>query len=427
MKSVFKSTLFLMLLFICSSCTNTTPYDESILAPQSSLAIFTRSDATLNYPIQVYAFDAEGVCAATESIASAADPLALTLAAGSYRIVAISGATDAEYTSLGATPSLSATIAMKSGNYATSSPLMVGSADVTLADKSATADITLNYAVTSITTALSGVPTDAEAVSITFSSFAETLSLDGTTAGSAPAEISCTKQPDGIWTHPAHYTFAGIGAQTILSISITSDSETHTYGYTYAAPLKASTPFILQGSYKDGLIIDGEITNGAWGTPVSIEFPFGPNGGDGGGTDPEFPTVGALWNGCLVASVSNATSTSVDVRLLSPKEWTELPTADAPAAITAYTHNSWTDWRMPTQDEAKQLVSTFGMKGAFDKANKALAEAGLSPLSNDGEVRYLCNDGLHSYIFSYGSSVTSSGDKRTYNMRAIRTMQVTAK
>ena len=119
MKSVFKSTLFLMLLFICSSCTNTTPYDEGILAPQSSLAIFTRSDATLTYPIQVYAFDAEGVCAATQSIASAADPLALTLAAGSYRIVAISGATEAEYTSLGATPSLSATIAMKSGNYAT--------------------------------------------------------------------------------------------------------------------------------------------------------------------------------------------------------------------------------------------------------------------------------------------------------------------
>ena len=438
MKQVFNSTLFLclMLHIVCSSCVNTIPYEEEIPTSQSKLDIFARSSATLNYPIQVYAFDAEGKYASGQSIASTSEVLSLNLSAGSYRIVALSGATDDAYI-LPEASTLTATIAMKSGNYATTSPLMIGSADVTLTDQAAKVDITLNYKVTSITTALSGVPTDADAVSIRFSSFAETVGLDGTSSGSSFVEVPCAKQLDGTWTHPELYTFAGSEAQTVLSISITSGVKTQTYGYTYAAPLKAAIPFVLQGAYAGGIVINGDIIAGEWGTPVAIEFPFGPNGG-GGGTDPdpdpdpdpelpaiEIPAVGTMWNGCLVALVSNATTTSADLLLFSPDEWTGLPAASAPAAVAAYKHNGWTDWRIPTQDEAKLLKSTFGMKGTFDKANKALVEAELSPLSNADDIRYLCNEGLHSYRFDYGSSVTAAGDKRTYNMRAVRAMHIT--
>ena len=428
MKRTFNSALILrlMLLLLCGSCAKTTAYDEEIFIPKSSLVIFARSVARLHYPVQIYAFNAEGVYASSQIIASATDTLSLNLSAGSYRILALSGVTNEAYTSLGATPNLSTTIAMKSGNHTTISPLMMGSADVTLTDKSAKVDIALNYAVTSITTALSGVPTEVETVSIKFSTLAETLTLEGITGGSAPVEIPCTKQPDNTWTHPMLYTFAGIGAQTVFSISITTKGAIETYGYTYGGVLKAGTPFVLQGSYKGGLMVDGKITQGEWGSPISIEFPFGPATPTDPNLSPSIPTQGSIWNACLVALVSNATSTSADLLLLSPREWTDLSVANASAEIAAYNYNDWTDWRIPTQEEAKLLTATYGMQAVFDAANKSLVEAALTPLSRTSDTRYLCNDALHTYALIYASSVMAADNNRTYKLRAIRSMRVTS-
>jgi hypothetical protein len=228
----------------------------------------------------------------------------------------------------------------------------------------------------------------------------------------------------------------------VLSIQVTSAGKNETYAYTYAAALQAAVPFVLQGAYANGMIINGGITPGDWGNPISVDFYFGPNGGGSITPDPdpdpdkpdpdpdpdapltEIPKQGTMYNGNLIAAVSNKASKSADLILYSAHEWTELLSKDANAAIQYYKENDWTDWRVPTKAEAEKIQSYYMMPTNMTNANKLLIAAGQPPLSNAEDVRYLCNFTLHTYRFEIGAPIAVAGAKRTYNLRAVRTVHV---
>jgi hypothetical protein len=132
--------------------------------------------------------------------------------------------------------------------------------------------------------------------------------------------------------------------------------------------------------------------------------------------------VGEVWNGGLVVWREDATDTEADVLLMSLKEWTSTA-GKAETTVAAYATQTGLDWRLITDEEAKEV------KALFDESTLAAANASIAsqtatydPISNSGEVRYLCskNGVMYSFRFETTSKVTKAGSSKEYLLRAVR-------
>lgn len=429
MKKLSQFIYLILLLF--SSCDKRLPIEEeSEEAALYKMVVQTRAVGTISYPIQVFAFDAGGKCAGSQTIQSASEKLSLNLSSGSFRIVAIAGASASDY-DIPSNPTENSFIRMKNGN-ASATPLMMGSAEVNMS-KSTTINIQLSYAVASIDVQVTDVPADVSGVSIRFTAFASQLSFSGELSGSSSVERVCTRQSDGHWTLPTFYTFRGVGSQTVLTIDLTTSADSHSYGYTYQGLLEPGVPYNLKGSYQKGFQLGGVIGSNGWGDAQDIRFDFGAASGGGQPTEPtdpvnpsgELPSLGTLWQGCLVALVSNATATEEDVLLLSPRDWAEVYATKGTDVVTSYQLNNWTDWRLPTGQEARALMNQYDSAESVEALNSTLSTAGADALCYGGTYRYLCDEGSKTFVLAGSGTVSSAGAKRTYNVRAVRSVHFT--
>lgn len=151
------------------------------------------------------------------------------------------------------------------------------------------------------------------------------------------------------------------------------------------------------------------------------------------------PSACSLWRDHLVAFIDSLSPNVTELTLLSLYDWGNLPSANHTTRLdeainiaSNYTELDLSNWRIPTTDQAKRLRDTYGSNlPAFEQLNALLRSIEASELqlqTGNDNARYLCDDGLKSFSFVSGTSISSAGTKATnYRLRLRHTLRVTTK
>lgn len=434
-------------IFLAISCclmeTACSPYetDDPSENKGAELTVQTRTgeNMEMEYPIQVYAFDKEGLCVHSQEIVSEEEALKMTLPEGLYRIVAIAGNKTGEY-KFTDTSSWDKSIALDTPYYALHA-LMMGSSNIELTDTDAEVSITMSYAVSALQLNLADIPDSATAVKIHVSPVSSSINFKKELANDEQTTtIPCSLQ-ENIWKTETVYVLPAESKQTVFSIDITYPHTTCSYGYTYNKPLEVNQPYVLNGSFKGGFEIDGDFTIDGWKPVCNINFTFGNS--DSSTSEPdepenpgepedgtilidEMPAVNSIWNGCFVWQVNNELADEADLVLMAPEQFL-INSSKTAETLADYKFNNWTAWRTFTRAEAEQLRKEYDLVNLPD-LNDILDAGGLEGFFYNEDDRYLCENGTYSFNFEpSGKFSTSIGMKRDYFLRPLITIHVKVK
>jgi len=427
------------------------------------VGITTRSTADISYPMTLYAFySRSGALAGTTTAFSADDILTLPLRLGSYHLVAMAGTEGLEKVT---SPTADQSIGVPERGYINSA-IQMGGVDITVEDKDISADLEMSYQVAQIDIELYDIPTDITAVNVSLSSLYSDMTFRGNLSGEQTISIPLEKVEgeDDTWKSNTIYTLKGSSTQLTLSISMTNETSTKTYGYTHTNNLEAGTPYTFIGSYIEGFYLTGAVTSKGWNKPQNINFTFGIGAGanedngdneeDNGENDENegnndntnnsqgtkdddqpddtdasywvstIPEAISIWNGHFVGvATKSSDNTSAELLLISLQEW-EKTTAEAITVQNEYTESHLGNWRIPTAAEMTTIASwgkTENMN-TLDRANGKLTnEGGGTKLTNG--AYYLCDDGAKIVKFSESKASNAASDV-TYRLRLVRTITV---
>ena len=429
---------WLLLAAICllsSACQQLVDEGSDVTSEEGTLKVKTRSAAgeEICYPLSLYAFSEDGDCITSQTVESSDESIQLSLPAGTYRIVSVSGYSG-NY-EIPAEPELEDVIQM-TGKAGAEVPLMIGKADVTVgAEKESRLELTLSYAVTAIDFTLSLVPSEVAAVSVILSPLYSSMNLQGNYVDADyTLTLDCSLTTDNLWSTRTMYVFPGSGAETTLSIVMKlKNGEVVTHGYVWKDRPKAGQPYHLRGEYTDGFALKGDFVVSGWNEAEEVEFTFGtvspPDDGKGDEKEDNLdidmagvPEVGSIWNGTIVADIIEADDSGVDLLLMSLDEW-DATVSEVENVTFDYTVNGISDWRLPTHEEAAALRVSFSGDARVE-LNERIAEydSELYGLANGEKERYLClkNGVLYSFQFRAGTGTTVAGEKRSYYVRLVK-------
>jgi len=380
--NIFIGFALLIIPWILTSCEKV---DLTSELEKQKVVVSTRSTTAFSeqdFPISIYALDNSGKKVAEQTLNYGEQALNLNLTPGSYRIVA--------------------------RNESAS-----GYADVIVTSKALSVDITMVQQNARISMSLSGLPEKVKAMSVTVSSVYTSLELNGELAGSGTKSFDLEKVNDTWATADDVMILPSTGNTTTFTLTITSDAEQKSYSYVFGKPLERNHPYNFVGNYQgesDAFLVSGLIYIEDWAEVETVEFDFGPNAEGNQGVD----------NGHLLVTEN---------LYISLIEWTDLVSAkneenptQATTIASEYTEGELTDWRMPTADEAKELKSLYGGSNlaALNQDLQSLGGTPLGDVDEKGEsVRYLCDDGMKTFSFANGTTVSGAGAKATYRMRLV--------
>lgn len=422
--------LFSFAVFSCQQM----PEDDVELSTEDvkSLKVNVRSagEAEIVYPLHLYAFDSKGKLAASQILANATQDMALALSKGDFRIVALSGVSNAY--KLPENPTLDDVISIVDSKGA-DTPLMMGRANVEITSASeSSVQLTLSYVVAALNVKLKDVPDNVVTVQMAISPLHSTLSMDGKYGGaSQKIKVECTKASEGVWSAKTTYIFPGNGTETDFSIYFKTDDGTEvTYGHSFKGVPQANYLFNVTGSYAGGFIVGGDFDVTDWEGIIDVEFDFGSNVVPDDDEDDEddenvdltgVPSVGTIWNGTIVADIGEADESGVDLLLLSLDEWVGL-ISDLPDDVRGYSVNGISGWRFPTSDEVQVLKARFSDDDLWD-LNELIAEYDDEFWGLNEEGRYVCtkNGVYYTFKFADGTNVSKAGVKTEYYARLVTT------
>lgn len=391
-------------------------------------------DGEAIYPMYLYAFSEDGICASFQQIASSDESMRLELPPGDYRVVLVAGDSD-DYV-FPENPVLDDAIVLE-GKAGADTPLLMGMADVSVGTETESRlELTLSYPVAAVDVSLTDVPSEVSAVTVIMSSFYSMLSLSGEfDEGGYALEMPCTLDTSNAWSTRTHYVFPGNASETVFSIRLKmKDGSEVTYGYTWHDVLEAGHPYSITGSYSSGIVLDGSFVVKGWGERTEILFQFGTgnsgeNSGEGETEVPSVsgesvPEVGSIWNGSIVADVSSTDESGADILLLSLDEWS-IVTSQVEELTSGYSVNGLSGWRLPTSEEAQMLRDRFSDTNRL-ALNERIADYDVELVGLDGEERYLCDKSgvCYSFIFAGGTSITKAGTVRTYYARLVNSCRL---
>ena len=437
--------LFLLLVSVAAfSCQQLPEEEDFVSSVEEELKVEVRSaeGVEISYPLHLYAFNEDGKLAVSQTVADSDEKMALPMAKGNYKVVALSGISE-EY-QIPDKPSLKDVVVLNSAGGA-ESPLLMGRADVALSRNAETkANLTLRHVVAALNVTLKNVPSDVNTVQLTISPLYSTLSMDGQYGGeSQKVKVDCALTSPGIWTAEETYIFPGNGKETTFSILFKMDNGSEvTYGYTYKGVPEANKPFNVTGSYSDGVIVGGNFEVNDWEDAVDVEFEFGATvelDKEGKEEDNDTPVedtpvtdlvgvpeVGTIWNDMIVADINESAEGEVELLLMSLEEW-EIVISQIDEVMDGYVVNGLSGWRLPTHDEAALLRAKFSGDNRL-VLNELIAEYDeeLYGLANGEKERYLClkEDEPYSFQFIGGTRTTKAGDKRSYYVRLVKTYKI---
>ena len=423
------------------------------------VGVTTRSTADISYPMTLYAFYSKsGALAGTTTAFSADDILTLPLRLGSYHLVAMAGTEGLEKVT---SPTADQSIGVPEEGYINSA-IQMGGVDITVEDKDISADLEMSYQVAQIDIELHDIPTDITAVNVSLSSLYSDMTFRGNLSGEQTISIPLEKVEgeDDTWKSNTIYTLNGSSTQLTLSISMTNETSTKTYGYTHTNNLEAGTPYTFIGSYIEGFYLTGSVTSAGWNEPQKINFTFGVGAGanednEDNGEDNEdegnnddtnnsqgikdddlpddtdasywvttIPEAISIWNGHFVGvATKSSDNTSADLLLISLQEW-ETTAANATTAWSGYSEGNIESWRIPTSEEMITIASwgkSNGNESKLTTVNSKLRSAAGNELANS--QNYLCGDG-DKYVQISNDKVQATASDVTYRLRLVRTITV---
>lgn len=436
--------LFLLLSLFLFSCESAW-LDETMGSDEfTSLTVQTRASGNLRliYPIQVLAYESEsGQLMCEQTISSASEKLSLSLPEGEYNLVALAGMSDYQ---LDDKNSYDSQILM--GEKIPENALIQGQAQVVIDSKATTTEIVMGYQVACLDLTLREIPKGTSEVTITLSPIHTSIGLNGEKTGE-PEKVTLTAKStgeEGVWKVPRCYLFGSEGEQTILSINLINEKGKTVYGHTIKQSLEAGIPYSISGSYQGGFSLDGALLLQDWGETVPLKFTFGeasvtePDEEDSDENEPptltDIPLPGDLYKGSVVGAIISQNATEAKILLISAQMWENVASAyneaeewdKTEAIVDGYSENGTNEWMIPTKDEAKLLTETTLSNTQMSKINQALQKLGGAPwISSDQEddnkdqVRYLCNEGYHSYTIGKSGSQTKTGKSRSYFLRLV--------
>ena len=395
---------------------------------EASLKVEARSSETglVPYPLSLYAFNDEGKCLASQTIANEEERMELVLPVGKYRVVAIAGYSD-KY-SIPEEPSLDDLITL---DEAADVPLMMGEEDIEIDGKgNVSMEIALSYVVAGVNVSLKEIPSDVSAVSFGLSPLYSSLSFKGE-YGNASSSVSvpCHLTEGNVWKSDTLYVFPCSASKTLFSIVLEKkDGSKNKYEYMCPKGPESGRFFNVTGNYNGGVSVTGNVIGGSWEGSDDVSFDFGmfgqTDGGNSGADIGELPEVGTIWNGSIVADVSENDSTGTEILLLSLEEWDAM-TVQVDEIKNGYSVNGITNWRLPSHGEAQMFRERFCGEARLS-LNALISEYDPELYGIDGEERYLCDkDGeFYSFVFSPGKPISLAGVQRSYYVRLVKTYRV---
>lgn len=436
--------LFLLLSLFLFSCESAW-LDETMGSDEfTSLTVQTQASGNLRliYPIQVLAYEsASGQLMSEQTIGSASEKLSLALPEGEYDLVALAGMSDYQ---LDDKNSYDSQILM--GEKIPENALIQGQAQVVIDSKATTTEIVMGYQVACLDLTLREIPKGTSEVTITLSPIHTSIGLNGEKTGE-PEKVTLTAKStgeEGVWKVPRCYLFGSEGEQTILSINLINEKGKTVYGHTIKQSLEAGIPYSISGSYQGGFSLDGEVLLQDWGETVPLKFTFGeasvtePDEEDSDENEPptltDIPLPGDLYKGSVVGAIISQNATEAKILLISAQMWENVATAyneaeewdKTEAIVDGYSENNLSGWAIPTKEEADLLSDGSLSSTQLEKINQALQGAGGDPwISSDQEdengklIRYLCNEGLHSYTIGKSDYPRATGKSRRYFLRLV--------
>lgn len=408
---------FIIVSFLCllvSSCQKIS--EETLGQEPQILKVKARSaeNTQIKYPLYLYAFDKEGTCSASQTVQQAGDTIGLKLTSGEYRIVAIAGVKGG-YVLPQKVHALEE-IVLQSTQGATT-PMMMGKADVKVDNKPISLNITLSYAVSSISIALNGIPNDVSGVQFTLSPMYGSVTMNGEYGQEAKKiEIPCQMATDSIWRANTIYTFPGSGNETVFSILLTSkDGKQATYAYTYKGKPEANHPFNISGNYSGGVMVGSDFIIDGWDTSIDVEFDFGTSPTQGNTSDNNSNTdetieVGSIWNNGIVVETNEE-----GVLLMSLEEW-GCYAGDLAEFLEEYSTNGWL---LPNETQARTLNATF-QNEALDTLNELLEAEAYTPINIDKRYLYDQDGEVYAFGFKSSSKFQEAGTQTKYRVRLVK-------
>lgn len=419
------------------------------------------------YPLLVYAFSPSGKLIAQQQMTGEGQNINLQLPKATESTLVVVSA-DTDIYNLPAAPTLQSAITLKAPSlpadatdkarqsakgYAASQPLQMGCAVVKPATSQATVSIQLNYKMASANISLAGLPASCTDASVSIASPAQSVDLSGELAGTGTSCIPLHND-NGVWTSGEVYLFPTQGEQTTFTIAINNAGSESFSAVNYMAPLRAGTPYTLNGNYvDDAWSLSGSVTPSEWEDPINLSFDFSPDssvtlgedsgsGSDnpsGGDSDDLYevdymPVAPCVWNGFLMIDIGTEDGNNTcDALLMSIADFGSVASAlhtsrgnEAADIALDYTENGLTGWIIPTKEDALSLRTKYLEYN--EDMQSMLTEGQADPLwltdEKNNNVRYLCEDATKTYSFKDGSSYNGVKDAgatvTTYHLRLVK-------
>lgn len=431
----------------------------------SNVRIITRAadGSTITYPLHVFAFGENGNLHAKQVVNSDSEDLNLRLSKTTdYTVVAISG--DANSFDIPSSPTVSSVIKMKeTGNYSSSTPLQIGIAEITTGDSDASIYMQMRYAVASFNATLSNMPDNCSSVSITISSPYEGITMNNKGNGSKKAKILCSKIGTGVWSTGTTYIYPTSDTQTNFSICYNDGYEEHISTAMYNDVLKASTPYIINGTFEgnnqtnEAISIKGIVTPPEWAAQVNMNLVFNETEGaitseenNGGGNEGEtdkgsetpssdnintyqvnaIPEQFSIWEGHIVLDVTNNTGNTAELLLLSLTDWSKMTAASnesysAGSIASSYKEYDIENWSLPSEEQARHIYQIYH---DYDKeVDKTIVTANADAIKTtegNDNIRYLCENGTKTFGFNSNRILGAGASVSTYHLRLVKTVRV---
>ena len=402
----------------------------------SKLTIVTRapSGEVISYPVTVYIMNSAGSCVSKEVLETSNDELLVNLAAGTYQVYAVGGATEEDY-NLPAANEASATSEITLRNGSVHADLMTGSNTVKLGrNESNTLVMAMSRKVQKVTAVtIQDLPTAVTAVSVTLAPLYKSLLLNGnytTDTEEQEETIELTRQSDGTtWKNTATVNLLPAVSAATVKVTMTLNNTNTSFTYSSSQTLEANHELTITGSYTGNageFTMSGMFTGAVWGDPTNISFTFNESGaedagssqGGGGNSSSEggAPAVNTWYKNCYVF-MSTEDGNDVVVTLIHPSEVevTEADNkslADINTLIQAFDNKGVTGWRLPTETEAKAIHANL--------VNGQVEQNGGSQMDNYGYYLYEKDD--HSLGAFVGSGNLYYSLLSTMRLRPVTTL-----
>lgn len=378
------------------------------------------------YPLTVLLFNEEGELVEKTEITDTEETYSKILEKGEYTLTAFSGLSE-EYYILPDHPTTNDYIEFKSGNNA-EIPLLSGQSRISLTENTQV-NLSLSYAMAALNFNLQTIPEDADEVEIQVSPVSSGMSFIGNYSNDQQSySIDCIQTEEG-WETETFYVFPSESDRTNLSITIKRPDGNETYSYTYTNMLQPSQPYRFTGTFQDGISMGSTFEIEGWKPGLDISFNLNEetteeeeNNDD---TEtilraPQLPVADKIWGYFYVWKVEAVSETEVIATLISPDQWYVLA-ADALDIIESYSIDGIDNWRMFTEEEAREIRKQFAL--TLDDLNYYLDQNGLDRFYRNEDERYLCDEARKSFGFN-SDRITTAGNKTEYYLRGVKTVRV---